>query len=542
MKNITNTYKIVFFVGFTLLMGCEFKEKPHNPKGTSESQPLPNIIFILADDLGYGDVKFLNPESEIPTPHLNTLASEGKSFLNAHSAAAVCTPSRYSFLTGRYSWRSRQKKGVSWIWDSPLIEANRLTIGKMLQQKGYHTACIGKWHLGWNWPTKDGQPATVINKGKNVDYSQNITDGPITRGFDYYFGDDVPSFPPHAFIQNDSMLVQPSAWLLPGNGWAEGAMAPGWRYEDLLPALAKKAKEYIINRAVAHSEKPFFLYFSLSAPHTPIAPSKKFVGKTEVGPYGDFVYELDHYVGEIIRTLDSLHINENTLVIFTSDNGPTNQDGNNYSGAIGSLLDYDHNSSSDLRGIKSDAWEGGHRVPFIAKWPGHIEKGTTSTELLSQTDMMATFATLLDIDLPDSTAEDSHNKLPLLLNGHKNHRNNEALVTQSGNGILAIQQGKWKLILSSGGGGSWIQPKGKITWVKPISKKLVWNNIQLYNLEKDDKEQDNLARKYPKKVDELGKLLAKYIVEGRSTPGLSQTNDGELVWDEVRWSKAVNIH
>lgn len=542
MKKLVSSYKIVFLVGFTFLIGCEFKEKPQTPKVTSENQPLPNIVFILADDLGNGDVEFLNPESKIPTPHLNRLAWEGKSFLNAHSEAAVCTPSRYSFLTGRFSWRSRQKKGVTWIWDPPLIESNRLTIGKMLQQKGYHTACIGKWHLGWNWPTKDGQPATLNNKGKNVDYSQNITDGPITRGFDYYFGDDVPSFPPHAFIQNDTMLVNPSAWLFPGNGVAEGAMAPGWRYEDLLPSLTKKAKEYIINRTVAHSEHPFFLYFSLSAPHTPIAPNKKFVGKTDAGPYGDFVYELDHYVGEIIRTLDSLHINENTLVIFTSDNGPTNQDGNNYTGAIGSLLNYDHNSSGYLRGIKSDAWEGGHRVPFIAKWAGHIEKGTTSKELLSQTDMMATFATLVNIDLPDSTAEDSHNQLPLFLGDGKSQRNVETLVTQSGNGILAIQQGKWKMILSSGGGGSWTQPKGKVAWVKHFSQKLVWTNIQLYNLGNDEKEQNNLARNYPKKVDELGKLLAKYIAEGRSTPGLPQTNDGEPLWEEVEWSKAANLY
>ncbi len=510
---------------------------PRQDPGTPMVDAQPNIVFILADDLGYGDVGVLNPDSKIPTPNLDKLAGEGMLFTNAHAAAAVCTPSRYSFLTGRYSWRSDMKMGVSWIWDPPVIREDRLTVGDMLKAKGYTTACIGKWHLGWDWPTTDGKPATVQNRGLNVDYSRPIANGPITRGFDLYFGDDVPSFPPHAFITNDRLVIRPTAWLEAGGPGAEGAMSPGWRYEDLLPAITERAIEFITRQTERHKDTPFFLYFAANAPHTPIAPSAPFQGKTQAGPYGDFVYELDWYTGQIIRTIDELGISGKTLIIFTSDNGPTNQDGTNYTGKIGSLPGrYGHNSAGTLRGIKSDAWEGGHREPFIVRWPGHVRAGTQNGELISQADMMATFAALTGADLPGDAAEDSYNMLPVFL-GKSTRPVRPALVTQSGNGILAIQNADWKLILSSGGGGSWTKPKGELPVYRDSTDQ--WANVQLFRLSSDPGEHLNVASSNPAKVEELMKLLAGYIEKGRSTPGKPQKNDGPAVWPQIEWTTVL---
>src|SRR5690606_12054915 len=270
----------------------------------AQNRELTNIIFILADDLGYGDIQTLNPASPIPTPNINLLANEGLSFSNAHSTSSVCTPSRYSFLTGQYSWRSRMKKGVCWIYDPPLIEDEQLTIGEMLSNQGYKTACIGKWHLGWNWPTMDGLPAAQSN-GKNVNFNKPIEDGPISRGFDYYYGQDTPSLPPHVLIENNQVVTQPIDWLSGPEGLA-GAMAPGWKYENLMQTISEKAVNYIQNQVKNDPNKPFFLYYSMSAPHTPIAPHDNFKNRTDIGPYGDFVSELDFHVGQIIKTVDSL--------------------------------------------------------------------------------------------------------------------------------------------------------------------------------------------------------------------------------------------
>ena len=415
-----------------------------------EESKQPNIIFIMADDLGYGDVQSLNPASKIRTPFIDKLASQGLSFINAHAPAAVCTPSRYSFLTGRYSWRSKRKRGVTWVWERPMIENGIFTVGQMLRNQGYSTACIGKWHLGVDWPTRDGLPAS----GENVDYDKSIKNGPVDRGFDYYFGQEVPSFPPHAFIENNRMVVKPTEWMDNSGEGIAGAMAPGWRYENLMHSLTRKAIKYIKDQTLNVPEKPFFLYFAMTAPHTPIAPHENFEGKTEVGRYGDYVHEMDHHVGRILFVLDSLGITKNTLVIFTSDNGGINEDGLKYSSAVGALVkNYGHNSNGKLRGIKSDAWEGGHRVPFIVRWPGNIKEKSTSDALISHVDMMATFAALTGAQLPGNVAEDSYNMMPLFMGKTTSIR--EALVAQSGEGILSIQKGDWKLIPCSGGGGKW---------------------------------------------------------------------------------------
>lgn len=507
----------------------------------------PNILVILADDLGYGDIQSLNPDSKIPTPILNKLASEGMQFTNAHAPAAVCTPTRYSLLTGRYSWRSDRKKGVTWVWEGPMIEKGQYTIAEMLHHQNYATACVGKWHLGMDWPTTDGLSATMQNEGRNVDYDQPIKNGPIDLGFDYYFGQEVPSFPPHAFIENDHMLIKPTEWLenkemmgvsgSPPPG-IPGAMAPGWRYEDMMYKITDKAIDFIKKHTQNTPDKPFFLYYAMSAPHTPIAPHENFQGKTEVGRYGDYVYEMDYHVGKILNLLDSLDIAENTLVIFSSDNGGVNADGLKYNSKIGDLItNYGHDSNKGLRGMKSDAWEGGHRIPFIVRWPGHVQAGSTSNALISQVDFMATFAAITGAKLPESVAEDSYNMLPLF-EGRTPHVR-DALVTQSGEGILSIQKNDWKLVLSSGGGGKW-NGKGELPYLEIIEGQKIWKNVQLYNTASDISENDNLAGKNPEKLTELIALLKDYIVDGRSTAGKPIYNEKNTLWEEVEWVKQVD--
>ena len=401
------------------------------------------------------------------------------------------------------------------------------------QKQGYNTACIGKWHLGVDWPTMDGKPATLKNEGKNVDYDKPVRNGPTERGFDYYYGQLVRSFPPHAFFKNDRVIVKPTDWMPPGFAGIAGAMEPGWRYEDLMYSLTGKAIQYISDQATHSPEKPFFLYFSMSAAHTPIAPHENFQGKTQVGRYGDYVYEMDFHVGRILKVLDSLGISENTLVIFSSDNGGVNQDGLKYNSAIGALIkNYGHNSSGILKGIKSDAWEGGHRMPFIVKWPGHIKAKSTSEALISQVDMMATFAALSGADIPREAGEDSYNLLPVFKDGFKKVR--KALVVQSGEGILSIQKENWKLILCAGGGGKWNEVKG-FTYLDSSAIKPTWKNVQLYHISEDIRETSNVESKYPGKVNELMQLLAKYIMEGRSTPGKILSTEKPELWQEVKW-------
>lgn len=503
----------------------------------AEKEPAkPNIVLILADDLGYGDVGFLNPKSKIPTPHLDELAGEGMSFTNAHAPAAVCTPTRYSILTGRYPWRSRLKQGVLWIWDDPLIEPGSFTMGGMLGEAGYHTALIGKWHLGWDWPTLDGKEPNRQTHGKNVDFTGTIPGGPVDRGFDFYFGDDVPGFPPHAFIGNDRLVEPPDAWNETGPG-IPGPMAEGWKYENLLPDVTEKAVSYLQERAAMEAEQPFFLFFSLTAPHTPIAPVEEVSGKSEAGRYGDFVYQLDRSVGRVLHTLDSLGISENTLVLFSSDNGAIPVDGTNYTGRFGSLYEYGHDPNGELRGVKSDAWEGGHRVPLVARWEHQIPAGSESDELVSLTDLAATFADLTGTSLADTVATDSYSLLPLLLDqpGAKGRAN---LVTQSGNGILSYHRDPWKLVLSSGSGGSWSKPTGELPHRVDVDGDTVWKNVQLYNLQNDREEQVNLAARHPRLVEAMIGSLSRQIRRGRSTPGPAA---GEITapWKQVSWIAGV---
>ncbi len=493
-------------LGAAAAAGCATAGPGRRP---SRSGP-PNIVYILADDMGYGDLGCQNPESKIPTPHLDRLAAQGMRFTDAHSPSAVCTPTRYGILTGRYCWRTRMKQGVSWVWEKPIIDADRLTVPKMLQKRGYHTACIGKWHLGWDWPGKGGKPVVERGDGKDVDFTKPIENGPLTRGFDYYFGTAVPNFPPYCFIENDHTLGLPTEMKPDSMFGCPGPMLPGWKLEDILPGLGKRAIDYIAERA-REPEQPFFLYFPLTAPHTPIVPVPEFQGKSQAGRYGDFVCQVDWTVGQVMKALEEHGFAENTLVIFTSDNGSPARNGEDASGPTRSVVqETGHDPSGKLRGMKADIWDGGHRVPFLARWPGHIEAGSTSSELICHSDLMATCAALLAETLPDSAAEDSYNILPALLGEARPEPIREAVVHHSGNGIFAIRQGRWKLITHLGSGG-WTQPRNEKP--QPGGPK-----GQLYDMEADLAEQRNLWLDQPDIVRRLTALLDKYKAEGRSTP------------------------
>lgn len=481
---------ILFFSGLAvLLQGCS---------GRSPDSELPNIVIILADDMGWGDPGCYDPGSKVSTPHIDRLAREGMRFTDAHSESAVCTPTRYSILTGRYAWRTRLKKGVLWAWDKPLIKKGRLTLPAMLKQKGYRTAAIGKWHLGWDWPVKDSIPAKKTN-GENVDYSRAIKGGPLAVGFDHYFGDDVPNFPPYTFIENERVTVVPTEDKPDSLFGHKGKMAPGWKLEGVMPGITRHSVEFI-TQASKDRSKPFFLYFALTAPHTPIAPSREFKGTTEAGAYGDYVREVDWVVGRIAEALRQNGVENNTVLIFTSDNGSPARNGRDWSGPVGSVIkDFGHYPNGKYRGLKGDAWEGGHRVPLIVRWPGRVEEGTRSDALVTSMDLMAVIAGIVGYELPPNSSEDGISFLDVLTGRETKAR--EFLVNHSFRGVFAIRKGKWKLILSnrSGGFSDGLHPGGYG----------IETPGQLYNLETDPYEKDNLYARYPERVEELTRELEK---------------------------------
>lgn len=449
----------------------------------------PNIIYILADDLGYGDVHCLNPgRGRIKTPHLDQLASQGMSFTDAHSGSSVCTPTRYGVLTGRYAWRSRLQKGVLDGYVEPLIAADRLTVPGLLRQNGYHAAIIGKWHLGF---TIEGADKTGGGKGsgEGAPIGAMTHDGPLTRGFDEFFGFHHARMMKSVF-ENDrvTQIIEPV---------------------DMLPALVKRSTAYISERAKAG--QPFFLYLPLSAPHAPIVPSKEWQGKSGLGNYGDFVMETDWAVGEVLAALDQAGVADHTVVFFTSDNGCSPV------AKVNQLEAQGHFPSARLRGYKSDIWDGGHRVPFFVRWPGRVKAGSQSPQLICHTDLIATCAAILGTKLPDHAGEDSFSILPALV-GTDQAPLHEAVVHHSINGSFAIRQGKWKLEVCADSGG-WTSPK-------PGSKEAAkLPDTQLYELIADPGETINLQAKHPEEVARLTRLLEQIIADGRSTPGPKQPNE-----------------
>jgi arylsulfatase A-like enzyme len=497
----------------------------------------PNIIFILADDMGYGDVSSLNKGSKIQTPNIDKLSSLGITFTNAHSASAVCTPSRYGILTGRYPWRSKLKSGVLGLYDPPLIENDRLTVGQLLKNNGYFTACIGKWHLGWDWPLKNGAwfKDSLFNGHnseqvrwqleKEINFLADIQNGPLSKGFDYYFGTDVPNYPPYCFIENKRVMQVPDT-IKPKNMYGHpGKMSKGWQLENILPTLTEKVVSCI--RDKSKSDQPFFLYIPLTAPHSPIAPSNQFKGSSKAGLYGDFVQQTDWTVGEILRAIQEAGIENNTLVFFASDNGSPATDGTGMYGELNSISKYDHKPNYYFRGIKADIWEGGHHIPFIAKWPGKIKENSTCNKTVCLNDLIATLADLFKTDLPENAGEDSYSLLPLLLGKKKKDFTRNFAVHLSSGGYFALRSSRWKLIMGAGSGG----------WTSPVPGKEEDGlpEVQLFDMKKDPQEKLNVYARYPEKVKALEDILINCVNNGRSTKGSMQINDGKFLPSTLKW-------
>lgn len=481
----------------------------------------PNIVFILSDDLGYGDVGCYNKESKIPTPNLDHLATEGIRFTDAHAPDALCTPTRYGVLTGRYCFRSRLKSGVLPPWGAPIIDHNLLTVPDLLRRNGYRTASFGKWHLGWTWPTRDGKPPLSRDGLGNVDFAKPIGDGPTALGFDSYFGVDLPNYPPYCFIENDRTVGIPNiaAPMQRGGINRPGPMVAGWKQVEIMPELTRRAVRYIEQSAIEQPSKPFFLYFALTAPHYPVVPAPEFKGRSQAGDYGDFVAQVDWTVGQVLQALAKAKLTEKTLVIFTSDNGPECVEVD--PGAYDRVKVYGHRSMDGLRGVKRDAWEGGHRVPFLARWPGQIPAGAVSDEIICHVDLMATCAAMLGTTLPADAGVDSYNVLPALRGQKLQQPIREATILHSGSGKFVLRQGPWVLIDATTGDDN--GRRGEPDWLKQ-ERGYTPNTApgQLYDLRGDLIERDNLYAQKPQIVQRLKAILERYKADGRSTPGPAQ--------------------
>ncbi|HNX53903.1 MAG TPA: arylsulfatase [Pontiellaceae bacterium] len=483
----------------------------------------PNIIIVLADDLGYGDVSCYNSESKIQTPFLDRMAAEGMRFTDAHTCSSVCTPSRYGLLTGRYSWRSRLKHGVLYGYSTALLKPPRETIASLLKKNGYRTACIGKWHLGMDMATTDGKPTDQSETTpSNIDWNGAIRNGPNAAGFDYYFGCAASwDMPPYVWIENDKFTTTQFAEAAKTEFGRPGIKAVGLAATNGLPTLTQKVVSYIETSAKEKSGKPFFLYFPLTAPHAPIAPNAVFKGRSQAGDYGDFVTETDDTIGQLLAALARTGLDSNTLVIVTSDNGPEVF-------AIARKTEYNHFSAGKLLGIKRDNWDGGHRVPFIARWPGQVPAGSVSGETICLTDLMATAAALAGCELPPNAGEDSYNIWPVLAGEKPAAPIREATVHHSFKGFFAIRQGQWKLLLHTGSGGN--RYEGQPAYAAYYSKP-----VQLYDMNADPYETVNLADRHPEIVAQLTALLKQYVLNGRSTPGPAVPNDTPNNWSQLNW-------
>ena len=421
----------------------------------------PNIIYILADDMGYGDMACNEPACRIPTPNLDRLAQGGMRFTDMHAGSAICTPSRYCILTGRYCWRSRLKQGIVWHYDGSLIEPDRLTVAELLRQNGYRTACLGKWHLGWDWATKDGShPNDTLPFGvrcddqrgafeANIDFAKRIGGGPVDHGFDSYFGVDMPNFPPYTWFEDDHLTEPPSVPKPEEIYGYHGCMAPGWKLEAMIPEFTRRAVEMIEAAGREADRTPFFLYFPLTSPHSPIVPNAEFRGRSGIGAYGDFVCEVDWVVGQVADALERAGLADDTLLMFTSDNGPENRVRGDDEGAYARARRTRHFSMGGLRGIKWDAWEGGHRVPFVARCPGVIPAGAVCERPAGLVDLLATCAEMVQTALPADAGEDSVSMLPLLRGRDTPTR--DCLIHHSGSGRFAIREGDWVFIDSPRG-------------------------------------------------------------------------------------------
>jgi arylsulfatase A len=486
------------------------------PGAAAEPVARPNIVVVLADDQGYGDVSANNPDAKIPTPGIDRLAREGMRFTDGHTSSGVCTPTRYSLLTGRYHWRTRLQSGVLGGFSRPLIAADRLTVAGLLKRQGYHTAAFGKWHLGMDWPLKDGSPA---DDGGNfskpfaditqVDYTRPIANGPVDRGFDHFYGISASlDMFPYVWIRDRLPTEQATATKA---FHRPGPAGPGFEAIDVQRGITDHAIAYFRERAAAaKAGTPFFAYVPLAAPHTPIVPEPEWQGTSGINPYADFVKQVDADIGRMLAALDDLGLAETTLFVFTSDNGCSPQ------ADIPALVAAGHHPSWIYRGHKADLYEGGHRVPFLVRWPARVAAGAVCDRLVGQIDFLATFAELVGADVPPTAGEDSVSFLPLLL-GTSTAPPRTSIISQSINGSFAIRDGVWKLALCPGSGG-WSAPR-------PQDDTTGLPDLQLYDLATDPGERTNLAADHPDRVAAMRALLDEAIARGRTTPGPDQAND-----------------
>ena len=461
----------------------------------------PNIIYIMADDMGYGDAGCFGA-TKIPTPNIDRLARQGIRLTDAHSSAAVCTPSRYSVLTGRYCWRTPLKEWVLWGFEPPLIEPARLTVASLLKSKGYATGAFGKWHLGLGWSTKDGQPPT--DDGWNVDYVAGVTGGPLAVGFDTcYCITGSLDMAPYCFIEDEHIVGDPIVEKVPYNAQQrKGLMVPGWRDELVDVTFCDRAVQFIDQQTQQSPDQPFLLYLTPSAPHRPCVPPDFVRGTSRAGLRGDMVSLVDWMVGEIDSALARNGLVEDTLIMVTSDNGARATD---YSGN-----DWGHKPNGDLRGQKADIWDGGHREPFVARWPGHVAAGATSEALVCLGDLTATCAEILERDLDSGEAEDSYSFLHALLGASPNGPARTDLIHHSGGGMFSIRRDNWKLIMGLGSGGFSEPADPEPTDGGPGG--------QLYNLASDLQESTNLWLEQSATVADLSALLARHQRVGHSRP------------------------
>ncbi|CAA6691677.1 MULTISPECIES: arylsulfatase [unclassified Lentimonas] len=487
---------------------------------TANEAQRPNIIFILADDMGYGSVQANNEKCTIPTPNLNRLVEEGMNFTDAHSDSSVCTPSRYGLMTGRYSWRSGLKSGVTWGFFPALIEPEIETVAEVLRDAGYDTGMIGKWHIGIDFTNKQGQTIAeemrldqhlFVNCAdfqkvnlrydwRKLDFTQPIKGGPVDHGFNYYFGDDIPNMPPYVFYRDNMIVDQPTETKPKKMFGIAGPMTPGWTLEAVMPALAADAERYIAEKA--HQDEPFFLYFSLNSPHTPIAPSDEFKGKSGLNLYADWIIQTDAAVGTVLEALDAQGIAENTLVIFSTDNGSTGKE-------LGELKKMGCDLTHQFRGQKRSIYEGGHRVPYIVRWPKVTPAGSSNDTPICLNDFLATSAAIAGVKLDENTGPDSHNILPLYEG--KERAENPAVIHHDFDGGYAIRRGDWKLVFQ-------------------LDRKNKTFTRELYNMSDDVKETTDVLASSPEVAAQLEALFKNQVRAGRSTPGPQQANVEDPDW------------
>jgi len=474
------------------------------------SESRPNVVILYADDMGVADVSYGNPKAKIQTPNIDRLASQGMSFSDGHSSSGICTPSRFALLTGQHHWR--RFHGIVGAFGKTVFEPDDFTIAKMFKKQGYRTGCFGKWHLGWDFDAirKPGKPKQT--SAASYDWTKRFPDGPLDQGFDRYFGDGTINFPPYCWIDNDRFATIPtkpvikSKPLAGAGSFRAGPMAESWNPYDILPTITMKTVEWIEEQK---ADEPFFAYLAFNSPHYPIVPNKEFHGKSQAGFYGDFMIETDAMVGKVTAALEKKGFLENTIVIFTADNGAENL-------GFDRLEKFDHWSSGEFRGLKRDIYEGGHRVPFIVSWPGKIKEGSHSAEVVSQVDFAATFAKITGYKLNNKEAIDSYNLLPVLTGKDYQKPLRTATVQNTDKGKYALRQGNWVYLNTPSGAAR----KEKKEYLEHFDLKTYPKETPglLFNLKEDPRQSKNLYKQHPEKVAAMEKLLNAYRAGQRCAP------------------------